>query len=80
MFVTVGVPATAGADVTAVAVAPTTRWMVAFLWGSLTTVMDRLFLPGNIYVSLTHTIPSRRLAFTLDEVTDDEDMDAGEGR
>ena len=77
VFVTVGVPATAGADVTAVAVAPTTRWMVAFLWGSLTTVMDRLFLPGNIYVSLTHTIPSRRLALTLDEVTDEEDdMDA----
>ena len=48
----------------------------AFLWGSLTTVIDRLFLPGNIYVSLTHTIPSSRLALTLDEVTDDEEMDA----
>ena len=45
----------------------------AFLWGSLTTVIDRLFLPGNIYVSLTHTIPSRRLALTLDEVFDEED-------
>ncbi len=77
MFVTVGV----GGVGAAVVVAPaTTRWMVvaAFLWGSLTTVMDRLFLPGNIYVSLTHTIPSRRLALTLDEVTDDEDMDAAE--
>lgn len=27
-------------------------------------------------MSLTHTIPSSRLALTLDEVTDDEEMDA----
>ncbi len=40
--------------------------------------MDRLFLPGNMYVSLTHTIPSRRLALTLDELgLEDADMDAG---
>ena len=58
-------------------VVPETRWMAAFLCGSVTTVMDRLFLPGSMYVSLTHTIPSRRLALTLDEVTDEEDvMDA----
>jgi len=39
--------------------------------------MDRLFLPGNMYVSLTHTIPSRRLALTLDELgLEDADMDA----
>ena len=43
----------------------------------MTTVMDRLFLPGNMYVSLTHTIPSRRLALTLDELgLEDADMDA----
>ena len=35
--------------------------------------MDKLFLPGSMYVSLTHTIPSRRLALTLDEVFDEED-------
>lgn len=35
--------------------------------------MDRLFLPGNMYVSLTHTIPSIRLALALEEVTDDDD-------
>ena len=43
----------------------------------MTTVMDRLVLPGNMYVSLTHTIPSRRLALTLDELgLEDADMDA----
>ena len=69
----------AGATVV-VGLGPATRWLAAaaFLSGSVTTVMDRLFLPGSMYVSFTHTIPSRRLALTLDAVTDDDDdMDAG---
>ena len=55
----------------------TERWM-AVLCGSVTTVIDRLFLPGRMYVSLTQTMPSSRLALTPDDVTDeqDEDMDA----
>lgn len=36
--------------------------------------MDRLFLPGNMYVSLTHTIPSSKLALSLDEL----ELDDGE--
>lgn len=73
----VAVPlATPGGAVPAVA-----RWMAAFLCESVTTVMDRLFRPGSMYVSFTHTMPSRTfaLALTLDDVavTDDEDdMDA----
>lgn len=70
---TVGAADGAGTGV----VVPELRWIgTVFRCGSLTTVMDKLFLPGNMYVSLTHTIPSRRLALTLDEVTDVEDMDA----
>ena len=57
----------------AAVVGGTIRCTDAFLCGSLTTVMDKLFLPGSMYVSLTHTIPSRRLALTLDEVFDEED-------
>lgn len=53
------------------------RWMAAFLCESVTTVMDRLFRPGSMYVSFTHTMPSStfELALTLDDaaVTGDED-------
>ena len=70
------VDATVDAGGTGAPAAPV-RWM-AVLCGSVTTVIDRLFLPGRMYVSLTHTMPSSRLALTLDDVTDeqDEDMDA----
>ena len=57
--------------------AVTTRLMAAILCGSVATVVDRLFLPGNMYVSLTHTIPTRRLTLTLDELgLVDENIDA----
>ena len=69
-----------GADVAGRVVgAPPADTAAAARCGSLTTVMDKLFLPGSMYVSLTHTIPSSRLALGLDEVGfDDADIDAAE--